>query len=138
MPDGVTEIGESAFANCKSLKNVTIPEGITSITPSMFADCTSLESVMIPAGVTEISMEAFRQCTSLKSVSIPKSVTSIGHRAFRDCPKLKDVRYGSTTKQWKLINKYYSTDDGGFLDKSFEKGVIVHCTDGDIARNAKN
>ena len=161
MPDGVTEIGESAFVDCKSLKSVTIPvgvtkigmhpfsgctslksvtipEGITSITPSMFSDCTSLESVMIPAGVTEISMYAFRQCTSLKSVSIPKSVTNIGHRAFRDCPKLKDVRYGSTTKQWKLIDKYNSKDDVGFWDNSFEKGVIVHCTDGDIAWNARD
>lgn len=39
IPEGVTEIGARAFANCKSLELVTIPEGVTKIADSAFDGC---------------------------------------------------------------------------------------------------
>ena len=48
IPEGVTEIGASAFSNCSSLKSVTIPEGVTEIGAKAFSFCSSLESVTIP------------------------------------------------------------------------------------------
>ena len=54
IPDGVTEIGEGAFADCSSLKSVVIPEGVTVIGNGAFSECSSLKSVVIPDSVTKI------------------------------------------------------------------------------------
>lgn len=64
---------------------VIIPDGVTEIGMSAFYHCPSLESVIIPAGVTKIEANAFGGCTSLTSVTIPESVTEIGDQAFQGC-----------------------------------------------------
>ena len=66
----------------------TIPQGITDIGDDAFARCSSLTSVSIPDSVTAIGDYVFYGCTSLTSVSIPDSVTSIGDYAFGDCSNL--------------------------------------------------
>ena len=66
----------------------TIPQGITAIGDDAFARCSSLTSVSIPDSVTSIESWAFYACSSLTSISIPNSVTAIGDYAFSDCPNL--------------------------------------------------
>ena len=87
----ITYIGDMAFYECTSLKNITIPDSVTSIGDSAFFDCTSLTSVIIPNSVTSIGKDAFWCCTSLKSVTIGNSVTSIGASAFSVCTSLTSV-----------------------------------------------
>lgn len=62
IPDGVTNIGNSAFKNCSNLTSVIIPEGVTNIGNSAFIYCSSLASVIIPEGVTSIEKYAFYGC----------------------------------------------------------------------------
>ena len=90
IPEGVTSIGDGAFAACAGLTSVTIPEGVTSIGNYAF-DCTSLTSVTIPSSVTNIGLGAFYNCYGLTSVTIPSSVTSIGSWAFYRCSGLTSV-----------------------------------------------
>ena len=91
IPEGVTNIGASAFSGCSSLASVVIPEGVTSIGDEAFYYCQSLTSVVIPEGVTSIGGEAFKYCSSLTSVVIPKGVKSIGNWAFSGCSSLASV-----------------------------------------------
>ena len=99
VPDSVTRIGGNAstthdgsrsnsmyvFANCTSLKRVSLPEGILWIGSYNFSGCTALEEINIPSTVTVIGAGAFRDCTSLTSIEIPEGVDSISHGAFDGC-----------------------------------------------------
>lgn len=114
IPDGVTEIGEDAFAECSDLASVVIPEdvtsigvrafmgcagltgialpdSVTSIGGGAFVDCTGLKEITIPDGVTRIEDNVFMCCGGLTSVALPDSVTSIGHGAFGDCASLTNI-----------------------------------------------
>lgn len=114
IPEGVEEIGETAFISCTALKrlnipksvkkygkwafnkctaltDVTIADGSTVIGDSMFHTCTALKSVTIPASVSEIEECAFYKCSALASVTIPASVKKMGKGAFAECGALKSV-----------------------------------------------
>ena len=91
IENGVTNIGDMAFTDCKSLTSITIPDSVTSIGYSAFYGCTSLISITIPDSVTSIDEEAFANCTSLTSITIPESVTRIGEYAFQNCISLASI-----------------------------------------------
>ena len=86
IPDGVTEIPNSAFLNY-SLTNINIPDSVTIIEDYAFKACFSLESITIPDSVTHIGRQAFYDCTSLTIVNIGKNsnLESIGQEAFKNC-----------------------------------------------------
>jgi len=91
-----TSIGNTAFASCSSLTNVTIPNTVTSIGSNAFYYCSGLTSIDIPSSVTSISERAFFYCTGLTSVIIPDSVTSIAYGAFYGCSSLTNVTIPDT------------------------------------------
>jgi len=91
IPDGVTGIGNEAFAVCEDLISIRIPESVNRIGTQAFTSCKALISIRIPEGVTRIPARAFSNCSSLTSVVIPGSVTSIGNRAFYECSSLTEV-----------------------------------------------
>ena len=51
IPDGVTDIGEYAFFDCRSLTSVTIPASVKSIGRKVFEYCVSLKKI----NITDIS-----------------------------------------------------------------------------------
>ena len=69
IPNGVTSIGEGAFAGCDGLITITIPNSVTSIGSNAFQNCTNLTDVTIGSGVTSIGSNAFNGCTSLTSIT---------------------------------------------------------------------
>ena len=91
IPNSVTSIGDSAFSGCASLTSVSIPSSVTWMEGGVFADCASLKSITIPDSVTSIGAWTFYRCTSLKSITMPDSVTSIGYYAFGDCTSLTSI-----------------------------------------------
>ena len=91
IPNSVTSIGEDAFKACKRLMDVTIPGSVTSIGSGAFWACESLKSVNLPGSMTRISFITFADCKSLTSITITDSVTCIGNRAFSGCSSLTSV-----------------------------------------------
>ena len=66
----------------KKIKSVSIPEGITEIGQSAFSGCESMEAVQLPETLLRIREYTFSDCRKLTQVSIPKSVKSIAQSAF--------------------------------------------------------
>lgn len=81
IEDGVTSIGEWAFAGC-GMTSVSIPNSVTYIDQYAFSNCNGLTSIEIPNSVTSIGDYTFDGCTGMTSITIPNSVTSIGNYAF--------------------------------------------------------
>ncbi len=92
IENGVTNIGEYAFYNCKSLTSITIPDSVTIIGNKAFCNCSSLASITIPKSVTSIGVWAFAWCKSLTSITFPEIVPSIGRDAFSYTPWLEAER----------------------------------------------
>ena len=82
IQDGVTSIGDSAFAYCKNLTSITIPNSVTSIGNYALEGYNNLISLTIPDSVIEIGICAFADCTKLTEVTLPNGVISIGSAAF--------------------------------------------------------
>ena len=113
VPEGVTEIADSAFMDCQSLSAISLPSTLTKIGDYAFKRCESLQAITIPDSVTEIGHNAFWLChsltdvvlsrslceiayeafceTAIEHIVIPESVRSIGESAFEDCYNLYDV-----------------------------------------------
>ena len=91
FPDGVTEIGWGAFADCTGLTKIVFPDSLTSIGNGAFAGCTGLTQVVFPKGLIVIWRGAFQGCTGLTQAVLPDSLTQIGDCAFQGCTGLTQV-----------------------------------------------
>ena len=98
ISDGVTNIGDVAFMECKSVESVIISESVTSIGEHAFDSCLCLASATIPSSVKSIDKSAFDNCQSLVSVTIQEGVINIGDHAFFACPALESVSMPTSIK----------------------------------------
>lgn len=80
----VTRVAAGAFYNCQRLIGVSLPEGVTEIGDSAFAYLSELKRVNVPAAVTNLGAEAFLGCRQLKSLSLPEGLKTIGDGAFKN------------------------------------------------------
>ena len=101
-------------ADCE-LTNVVIPatyKGRPVVGVRSFAQCKTLKSITIPDSVTSIGAWAFSECYSLTSITIPASVTSIGENAFNSCTSLTSINFEGTVEQWNSISfgDYWNDD----------------------------
>ena len=70
IPNGVTQIGDEAFMNCRELVSITIPSGVQKIGKAAFYNCEKLGSITLPDSVTEISERAFYK---VKNIALPEN-----------------------------------------------------------------
>jgi hypothetical protein len=75
VPDGVTNIGNRAFNQCKSLTSVIIPDSVTGIGECAFQGCNNLTSVTMPTSVTNIHKDAFYGCENISGGIHKRSVS---------------------------------------------------------------
>jgi len=80
VPDGITVIGNAAFAMQEHVKEIILPDSVTEIESLAFSYCTSLEHIILPERLKKIGKDAFFCCLSLKELHIPDSVGAKGKR----------------------------------------------------------
>lgn len=128
----VTEISDSAFANCKNLSSIELPASIASIGSKAFLGCDSLTSIIIPSSVTTIGKSAFYDCLNLESVTGMKGLESIGSYSFFNCQKLSKMTIPSSATS---IGKYAFRKCNSLTSVTFEitEGWKVSDGTGEIA-----
>lgn len=80
IPEGVTEIGESAFS-CSYMPSVRLPSTLKKIEKQAF-QFAGLTKITLPNGLETIGDEAFDGCYFKKAIVLPASIKSIGKKAF--------------------------------------------------------
>lgn len=74
---GMESVGDCAFQNCTSLKEVELPETLVYLGVYSFRGCTALRDVKLPEGICIICAKAFHNCSALEKVELPVSLKNI-------------------------------------------------------------
>lgn len=104
--EGIIEIGDNAFRNCKNLEEIILPSTIKVIGTSAFEGCTNVKRIIIRSktkveevtysGISynvpgvEIKNRAFFGCKKVEKFGVGNYIyfSSIGENAFEECDKL--------------------------------------------------
>lgn len=117
VPEGITEIADSAFFKCITLKEITLPKSIKVIYPLVFKYCSSLEKITFASSIFYInSPEGILSFFDLKRL---ESI-NINGVEFKSTNNLKDD----------LLNqeKYQGLMKGEIYNKIFAE-INKYCTD---------
>ncbi len=107
ISDGITEIGDYAFAYAYKLREINIPNSVEIIGNFAFSaqyalppsvGGSSAEVLNLGCGVKTIGDGAFYEQNNLVTVSGGENVESIGNAAFAYCKNLKTLNFGKTVK----------------------------------------
>ena len=79
----VDRVEQHAFIG-SALKFLSLPEGLTHIGQGAFACCSYLETIVLPQSITHIGVDTFRYCSSLRHVFCTRAVSCL-------IPELRDV-----------------------------------------------
>ena len=132
IPEGITDIQNSAFRYCRQLTSVVIPSTVKTIDREVFAGCHALTSLtvaegnpyftaqnnniirisdstlvasasdVVPEGVKRIQTGTF-YTSQIKQITLPLSLTEIEEFTFDYCENLTDVYYAGTAEQWAKV-----------------------------------
>lgn len=84
----VSKIAQSAFSECKELKELILPESLVELGGYSFNGCSTLTTISFPSNLTEI-ISNFHHCKSLQKVSIPANIEKISS-SFQDCSEIEE------------------------------------------------
>lgn len=87
LPEGLVEIGESAFRNSKISGSLNLPSSLEKIEKQAFYMCSNLRgSIVIPSKIKEVGSQSFYNCSGLKgTLQLPDGLETIAGDAFSGC-----------------------------------------------------
>ncbi|MCD8089171.1 MAG: leucine-rich repeat protein [Clostridiales bacterium] len=146
IEDGVTSIGDRAFANDMYITDITIADSVTKIGSKAFYCCYKLNKVYLSSSLTTVETSAFSfcpclksagpkdsgcnieynwageipqgafNCSTLTSITIGSGIYSISERAFDNCESVAEYLVQDG-------NNYFSAEDGVLYNKAKTKLV---------------
>ena len=84
IPDGITKIGNGAFAN-SPIASVTFNDGLKEIGDFAFQFCSQLSAIDVPSSVTTLGNGAFNFCQKLATITLNEGLQTISNNAFYLC-----------------------------------------------------
>lgn len=145
LGDGITQIGNFAFAGCRNLQEIVFPQKtLKKIKENVFYGCSSLKEFTIPEGVESLGKGSLYGCSSIEKISFPSTLKEIPCFAsdYEGLPKLRSVEltegiekiadgafcYHRNLKSIELPNTIteigeYSFDYSGFVEITIPSGV---------------
>ena len=100
---------------------VVIPEGITEIADSAFENGKVTE-VVFSSTVEKVGDNAFKNCASLKKVAFTGSIKRFGYDAFAECTSLEKVEFDGDIGDWLNISFAGYTSNPLYYGALFVKG----------------
>ena len=119
IPNSVRFIGIGAFYGCTSLSSFIVPDEVDTIKEKTFYNCKSLGTIVISNKTTSIEDYAFYNCSSLSSVDLPNKVVLIGNYAFSRCSSLATIR---------IPNSVITLGNKSFSNCSILSTITIHDT----------
>ena len=116
LPSTVTEIGDSAFLGCDSLRNIVFNNGLKKIGVYAFRYCRSLQSIILPSTLVQIGPYAFGECTRLRDVAIHEGIQKISSNAFNRCLALERLSFSGLSLRIEAIIKAGHTEIRNKID----------------------
>lgn len=126
VPDGVIEIGDYCFEECRQLSILRLPGTVRTIGLSAIED-TGIADMVVPEGVETIRKWAFRQNANLRTITLPSSLLSIGSNVVGSCDNLEEFcgKYASSDGKCLVVD--------GELVSFARKGVTAFTTPPEVA-----
>ena len=93
LPNGMTHIGATAFADCSNLTSISIPSSVVSIGKAAFA-WSGLQTLTLPEGVQDIDNMAFANCDHLTKFIYRGTPDELGNATtpmFLGCNQLDTI-----------------------------------------------
>ena len=118
LPDGLEEIGQSAFESCEQLSGtLRFPTSLKVIGTDAFSQCRKLEGIELPDGLERIGHYCFLYCDRLGGkLVLPESLLEIGERAFEGAAFHGDL---AIPRNVKII------PTGAFMNAGFDGGLTL-------------
>ncbi len=130
IAQSIKSIGEFAFQNCNSLKEIILPDSLENIGPYAFAECINLKNVKLPSTLKSIGDFAFKN-TCIEEIDIPVNVNRIGINPFIGCNNLKKILVDKKNAQ------YYSSGKHNIIVDKYKCKLITGCKTSVIPKSVK-
>jgi hypothetical protein len=91
ISDGVTSVGDEAFAGYGSLRSVNFGSSLQTIGERAFKSCNLTGALVIPDLIETIGEEAFSHCEKITGLQLGASVKTITDYVFYSCSSLAEI-----------------------------------------------
>lgn len=97
---GDTEIGDSAFSSCASLKQIRLFAAVTRVGRFAFGGASALTSAFLGLSVRTLAEGVFYACGRLKNLLLPACLTDVEEGCLADCPSLEVVKFIGSVEEY--------------------------------------
>ena len=122
LGDGITQIGNFAFAGCRNLQEIVFPQkNLKKIKENVFYGCSSLKEFIVPEGIESLGKGFLYDCLSIEKISFPSTLKEVPcfSNDFEGLPKLRSVELAEGIEQ---------IADGAFCHHKNLKTIVLPST----------